>query len=179
MSAHHWTISDDGLAFDGWKIGKPDGPLEWLCLPYDNAKPYCDGFGSLLTNQIVFMKSVPAPKRDQWMALISTGGEVLMHQDLLHRETFRKLVHSADGRRFALSLDKCEGGSAVLDIAPHYSLNRIMVHDLVSREWINALDPKKQGIKGIHDLALSPDGSLLGLIAQDGALEVCRLPGSM
>src|SRR5208337_3180044 len=158
ISSHDWTISDDGLAFDGWKIGRPDGPREWLCLPYNNAKPYCGGYGSLLTNQIVFMMSWPP--RDQWMALISTSGEVLMHQDLLHGETFRKLVHSADGRRFALSLDKGKGGSAALDIAPHYSLNRIIVYDLAAREWIYTLDPKKQKIKAIHELALSPDGNL-------------------
>jgi WD40 repeat protein len=112
------------------------------------------------------------------MALISTSGEVLMHQDLLHRETFRKLVHSADGRRFALSLDKGKGGSAALDIAPHYSLNRIMVYDLAAREWIYTLDPKKAGIKDIRELALSPDGSLLGLITQDGTLEVYSLPAA-
>jgi WD40 repeat protein len=178
VNAHDWTISDDGLAFDGFKIGKADGPRDWLCLPYNNAKPYCGGAGSLLTDQIIFMESVTMPKRGLCMALISTSGEVLMHQDLLHRETFRKLVHSADGRRFALSLDKGKGGSAALDIAPHYSLNRIMVYDLAAREWIYTLDPKKAGIKDIRELALSPDGSLLGLITQDGTLEVYSLPAA-
>jgi hypothetical protein len=177
MNVHDWTISDDGLAFDGFKIGKADGPRNWLCLPYNNAKPYCGGYGSLLNSQVVFMMS--GPSRDEWMALISTQGEVLMHQDYLHREIFRKLVHSADGRRFALALKKKgKGGSAAFDIAPSYSLSRIIVYDLAAREWIYTLDPKKEGIKDIHDLALSPDGSLLGLITDRGRLDVYRLPGS-
>jgi hypothetical protein len=174
MGSHQWTITDDGILFDGWKIGKPDGPFDRLCHPYP--QPYCSG-GSLVNNHTVFSSS-GGSERGAWMALISTSGESLMHQDLLHREILRKLVHSADGRRFALALDKGRGGSAILDIAPQYSLNRIIVYDLAARKWIYTLDPKKQGFKHIHGLALSPDGSLLGLITQDGTLEVYRLPSS-
>lgn len=170
------TISDAGVAFDGSKIGRPDGPREWLCLPYNNSKAYCGGYGSLLNNQTIFMTS--GPSRDEWMALISTSGEVLMHQDYLHREIFRILAHSADGRRFALALEKGKGGSAAFDIAPHYSLSRIIVYDLGAREWIYTVYPKQQGIRGIEGLALSPDGSLLGLINQDGMVEVYRLSGT-
>jgi hypothetical protein len=86
---------------------------------------------------------------------------------------------SADGERLALAVDRLRGGSAVLDIGPTSALNRVIVYDIRSREWVHSLDGKKQGAKHISALALSPDGSLLAWINQDGLLELYRLPAAV
>jgi len=44
---------------------------------------------------------------------------------------------------------------------------------------VHSLDGKKQGAKHISALALSPDGSLLAWINQDGLLELYRLPAAV
>lgn len=71
-----------------------------------------------------------------------------------------------------------KGGSEMLDIAPHYSLKSIRVYDLSERRWVYTLGGKSHGIRSISALALSPDGSFLGLINQDGVLQVYRVPGN-
>ena len=110
------------------------------------------------------------------LTLVRTDGEVLLDQTFPRRQLVRRTASSSDGRRLAVALDLEKGGSAVLDIAPHYSLSRVIVYDLSAREWVYSLDGKSQGIKSISGLALSPNGSQLALINQDGILEVYRLP---
>jgi hypothetical protein len=105
-----------------------------------------------------------------------TNGDLLFQQNFLPGEVYRWWATSAGGHRLALALDKGKGGSAALDIAPHYGLSRVIVYDLSARQWVNSLDGKKQGLKSISGLALSPKGSLLALIDQDGILQLYRLP---
>ena len=83
---------------------------------------------------------------------------------------------SADGKRFGRALNKCHGGSAFLDIPSHGFVKQLLVCDLASRRWIFRLDGKKQKIRTLSGLALSPDCLLMGLITRDGVLEVYRLP---
>lgn len=63
-----------------------------------------------------------------------------------------------------------------MDIGRKASLVRIQVYDIPSRQWTYSLDAEKQGAKLLSGLGLSPDGSLLALITQDGILEVFRVP---
>lgn len=112
--------------------------------------------------------------------LVDTGGKRLLAQNLADddwitdwRSPFRP---SADGNRFAVAIWAHRGGSDILDISAHSVLKRIMVFDIPSRRWIYTLSAKKQKLKTILGLALSPDGTLLALINQDGILEVFRLP---
>jgi hypothetical protein len=167
-------VSDDGTALVDYKIGEPDGPFRRLCYP-SQSQPYC-GRLSLLANGTVLSLSFPG--RVEWMSLIGTNGDLLFEQNFLPGEVYRWWATSADGHRLALALDRGKGGSAALDIAPHYSLSRVIVYDLSARRWIYALDGKKQGLKSISGLALSPSGSQLALINQDGILQVYRLPES-
>lgn len=78
----------------------------------------------------------------------------------------------------AAAIERAKGGSGFFDIAPHYSLYRILIYQIPSGRWAYALDAKKEGIKSISGLALSPDGSRLALINQDNILEIFRLPSS-
>jgi hypothetical protein len=166
-ASHYLSMADDGTWLVGQKIGKIGGPLDWLCLP-------CKPCGNLmfLNNQTLFSWDLYL----KWIALRGSKGNLLLEQHFLRGEVFRDVVHSADGCRFAIALDKGKGGSTVLDIGPHYSLNRIIVYDLAARQWIYTLDAKKLGMKHVSGLALSPDGSLLALINEDGILEAYHLP---
>jgi WD40 repeat protein len=110
------------------------------------------------------------------ITLIHTNGEVLFEQELSDREQYRWLASSSDGSKFAVAIERGKGGSVTLDIAPHYTLDRIMVYDVPARQWIYTIDGKMQGIEGISGLAVSPDGSLLALISRDGILKLYSLP---
>jgi hypothetical protein len=171
---HALEISDDGtaLTWDG-KIGKPDGPFHALCAPINS---YCHG-GAFIDNETVV--SVNRWGSEKRLNFVGTDGELMFVVKLPQAELLPGpgvWASSAGGRRFALAVYKGKGGSTLLDIAPHYFLKRVMVYDIPSRQWVYAVDGKKQKIKRVSGLALSPDGSLLGLINQDGALEVYRLP---
>lgn len=170
------SISDNGMALaggsGGLKIGRPDGPWHPLC---SLSEVYC-GAGPFVNNESVLSMRLQGP--EQWkMNLMNTNGELLFEQNFPRGELFSAPARrAADGRRFALTFYKGKGGSSFLDVAPRYSLKRIMVYDVPTRQWVCALDAKKQGIKGTSGLALSPDGTLLALINQDRILEVYRLP---
>jgi len=82
---------------------------------------------------------------------------------------------SSDGSRFAVAISAHKGGSALLDISPHSVLKRIMVFDVPSRQWVYTLDAKKQKIRTISGLALSPDGSLMAIM-YGAIVELYRLP---
>ncbi len=140
--------------------------------PVDNLGAF--GF---LSSQILI--SVRLSEPGHWkgkITLIRKSGEVLFEEEFPEREWFTYLPSSGDGRRFALAIERGKGGSRPLDIHPHYSLSRLSVFDLPSRRWVYKLEAKTHGIKSISGLALSPDGSLLALINQDGVLELYRLP---
>ena len=178
-----WSISDDGTVLAGEEIGTLDGPFRWLCQGRRDVgqpslpPPYCS-FLSLVNNQVVFAMGY------SWreMALMSTSGDVLMdRQDFFPAREVLDLwapwAASPSGERLAITVDKLKGGSAVLDIGPTVSLSRVSVYDIPARQWIYSLDGKKQGAKRISAIALSPDGSLLAWINQDGILELYRVPG--
>jgi hypothetical protein len=151
-----------------------DGP--WRLVRFSRPVASLGAFGFLSGRLLISAEQSVKGLRKGNITLIRTDGEVLFQQDFPDNELFTCLAPSADGQRFAIATDKGKGGSLTLDIAVHYSLERIMVNDIPSGKWIFALSGKKQGIKSISALALSPDGLLLGLINQDGILEVYRLP---
>jgi len=51
-----------------------------------------------------------------------------------------------------------------------------MVYDVNTRQWDYTIGAKSQSIKDLAGLALSPDGSSLALISDDGKLRLYRLP---
>lgn len=113
--------------------------------------------------------------------LISSAGTPMLNENFGGSELLGTYGHypapsAAEGGRFAIAVWGVRGGSRVLDISGHAFLKRVMVFDLRSRRWIYTLNAKKEKIKTIHGLAVSPDGTLLALINQDGILEVFRLP---
>lgn len=110
------------------------------------------------------------------VGLVSLGGLILFRETWYRRIPTEPRVPASNGRRFAIAVNKLTGGSVLLDIGAHASLWRVLVFDIAARRWIYALDCKKGRIKSISGLALSPDGTLLALIDQDGILEVFRLP---
>jgi hypothetical protein len=154
-------------------FGPFDGPWRPFRAPWgDHCEP---GPDTLINNQAIFGSTIVTP--DRWCCTLAlTTGELLFRQELAEKELVKYVEASAGGQRFAIAVYKGKGGSWALDIGPHYSLDRIMVYDIPSRRWIHTLTGKKQGIKSISGLAVSPDGSLLGAINQDGILEVYRVP---
>lgn len=119
-----------------------------------------------------------------FFSLIRTDGQVLYREEVPVSEQFSSGSYeqpcdarpSADGKRFALPFYKAHGGSALLDIPGYLLLKRLMVYDLPSHRWIYQLNGKRQKIRMLSGLALSPDGSLMGLVTQEGVLEVYRVP---
>jgi hypothetical protein len=164
------SISDEGLLALGDNVERFDRP--WRPVP---------GFSEPLgffVNDEALLALRWKNARLLGFDLRDTRGELLFKQDFPENgEIMAGPVRgSAGGQRFALAFDKGKGGIAALDIAPHYSLRRIIVFDIPSRQWIYKLDGKRQQITKISGLALSPDGSQLGIIDQDGVLKAYRLP---
>jgi hypothetical protein len=110
-----------------------------------------------------------------YFSLIRTDGTVLLDREF-STQFLRRPAISADGRRIALPILKAHGGSAFLDIGEKYSLSRIQVYDVPSRKWICTLSAKDAAAKRLGGLGISPDGSLLALISQDGVLRMFKIP---
>lgn len=177
-----WSNVPGGTPFNSKivEIGKPpDGPWRDLCPYY---QPYCRP-GKFVNNG-----SILATERNNGLEtiwLVSTAGELLFHETFRENETLFASHHagwevSADGNRFAVAVMKIKGASIFFDIGGHAYLDRIMVFDTAGRQWIYKLDAKKQKLRDISGMALSPDGSLLALISQNGILQIYRtgdLPG--
>jgi hypothetical protein len=160
------------------EIGRPPGgPWRELCPYY---QPYCRP-GGFVSNE-TFLAEGEGQPGEFW--LVSTNGGLLLHEALRENETIfagHLLSHaswnpSADGRRFAVAVMKIKGASAFFDIGGHAYLDRIMVFDIASRQWIYRLDAKMQKLTDISGMALSPDGSHLALITQAGILEIYHVP---
>jgi hypothetical protein len=113
---------------------------------------------------------------ESYFSLIRTDGAVLLDRDFSSRFLRRPEI-SADGRRIALPILRGHGGSAFFDIGQKYSLSSIQVYDVPSRKWICTLSPKDAATKRLGGLGISPDGSLLALISQDGILRMFKIPG--
>jgi hypothetical protein len=95
---------------------------------------------------------------------------------------------AAAGRRFAFLIYRVEGEVDFADYHlrdAHATLRFIMVYDVASRHWDFSLEASKKknrmqlpwGPFQAVKYALSPDGSLLGIL-DDGLVEVYRLPTS-
>lgn len=179
-----WTHNWLGSPFDGGNffeidrtgipvIGPPGGPSVPFRPPWDAGCRPSSYFP--VNDQTIFGSTMVSI--DRWCySLATTDRQLVFSERFGEKEIVRSLSVSAGGRRFALAVYRGKGGSWAFDIPARYSLNRIMVYDIPSRKWVYTLDGKKQGIKSISGLALSPDGSLLALIDQEGILEVYRLP---
>jgi hypothetical protein len=168
-------ISDAGVAFSWTKTGNPDGPWSPFCNDF-----FCNvGWKRVISDNAVVSEGFVEHTGDRrWISLVNMQGKSVFRDVLGPKEILRFPVASpaADGASFAVAVLKGKGGSEFFDIGPHYALNRIAVFDVPNLRWSYTLDARKQGITGISGLALSPDGSLLGLITQDGNLEAYRIP---
>jgi hypothetical protein len=153
-------------------IGKPGDPLDRLSL-------VCDGYGldaAFVSDDSWFGWSSPSKLGRFRIHLARTDGTTIFDEELLHDEVIRPFYPAVGGQRFAIAVYRGKGGSRLLDIAPRFSLNRIMVYDLPSRQWIYTLYAKRRGIESVSAFALSPGGLKLALIDQDGMVQVYRLP---
>jgi len=112
---------------------------------------------------------------ESYFSLIRTDGAVLLDREF-SSQFLRRPEISADGRRIALPILKGHGGSAFLDIAEKYSLSSVQVYDVPSRKWICILSAKDAATKRLGGLGISPDGSLLALISQDGVPRMFKIP---
>lgn len=164
------SISDEGLLVLGDDVQRFDRP-------WQPVSGLSDSLGFFISDKVLLAlrwKNIRLLGFD----LNNTGGQLLFKEDFPDNGEIMvdPVRHSAGGQRFALAFIKGKGGIAALDIAPHYSLKRIIVFDIPSLQWVYRLDGKRQGIKSISGLALSPDGSQFGLIDQDGILRAYRVP---
>lgn len=114
-------------------------------------------------------------KGESNFSLIRTDGTVLLERKF-SRRFLRRPEISADGRRIALPVLKGHGGSEFLDIAQNYFLSSIQVYDVASRRWVYTLSAKHAATKRLGGLGISPDGSLLAVISQDGILRMFKIP---
>jgi hypothetical protein len=112
---------------------------------------------------------------ESYFSLIGTDGAVLLEREF-SSQFLRRPEISADGRRIALPILKGHGGSEFLDIAQKYSLSSIQVYDVAIRRWIYTLRAKDAATERLGGLGISPDGSLLALISQDGVLRMFKIP---
>lgn len=107
-----------------------------------------------------------------------TGGDALLKASFRDDEWLGRPLHpSVDGKRFAVTVWAHKGGSTLLDISYHRVLKRIVVYDIPSRQPVYTFDATKERIKAVSGVALSPDGSLLAVLA-DGIVEVYEVPSS-
>jgi hypothetical protein len=173
---HFGSVYDDEMGGDfarGFLIRKLDAPWRFVSLK----KPAFRSFGLVSPDVLLglsYAREFGGPR--QKMILVRTNGEVFFEQEFPEREEVSGRALSADGRRFAATFSKFKGGSAFLDIAARIVLKSVLVFDLKGCKWIYKVDAKEQRLKVVSALALSPDGSLLALINQDGVLEAYRLP---
>jgi hypothetical protein len=173
------SISDSGMSLANAPSNSPPkigglakGPWHEFC-PYYQA--YCRS-GGFINNEAIL--SLEFNKGPEAIWVVSTSGELLFHEIFREKEILSTLGWhaSADGQRFAFAVMKIKGENKLLDIGGHAILDRVMIFDIPGRRWIYTLDAKKQKVTTISGYALSPDGSLLGLITQDGVLQVYRAP---
>jgi hypothetical protein len=155
------------------KIRDLDGSWHDLCeLKY---RKYCS-FEQFINNDLLLAHS------SNRISLIGIDGRVISYWDFAEKETFGRSYSryaarpSMNGNRFVLPANKGSGGSSFLDIAPQYSLDRILAYDVPSQKWFYQIEGKSHKITSLSGLALSPDGLLMTLITQEGVLEAYRLP---
>jgi hypothetical protein len=182
---YYWSISDKQLAKGGGGYDRSgnliveevlvrdkDGPWRSFCqvrAGYDGTE--CTG-PEFISNEVLAMWGVHS------LSLLPVGGgpPVLVARFPPDEWIGRwGLYSSADGKRLAVAVYSQKGGSALLDIDPRMVLKRVMVYDMPSRQWVYRLNAKRQKLKSISGLALSPDGTRMAILA-DGVVELYQLP---
>jgi hypothetical protein len=178
LGGHLGSIYDDeivlGFSKDFFLTRKLDGP--WHLIRYSRSLQTGGSLRFLADRLLISANPSQVKGARGTITLIRTDGEILFQQEFSDREQFRWLASSADGNRIAVAIDRGKGGSIALDIAPHYMLDRVMVYDVPSRQWLYTLEGEGTGMRRVKGLALSADGSLLGLIDDREVLQVYRLP---
>jgi hypothetical protein len=150
-------------------IRTADGPWRTVCRVLPGQPGHC-GSPEFISNEVL------ALLMPHELSLISkTSG------DALFKATFRddewlgpRLNASADGERFAVTVWAHKGGNTFSDVGSHSVLKRIVVYDLPSGQAIYTLDAKRQNIRDVSGVALSPNGSLMAILT-DGVVEVYRI----
>jgi hypothetical protein len=135
----------------------------------------CGGTPQFINEEVL---AVTAPYT---FKIIRTDGTVLFRQDFQYGKegvgNIRPLGPAIGGGRLAVPIFNTKGGSTLLDIAGRSVPNRIAALDLAAYEWVYVLNCKKQMIRQLSGLAISPSGALLALLTEH-RVEVYRLPTS-
>jgi len=190
---HRWTAKGSRGVFDnisdevlvggsamGIRIREPVAPWREICWAPQCASGMDPQF---INNDVLFTQQYGVEPYQ--IILIRTDGTVLFIHDFAPSEVPRygespgnlyPARPSADGRRFALPIGKVYGGSALLDIGAKFRLKQVMVFDLANKGWIARVEAKPLRVISLRGLALSPDGSQLAFIDQDGVLWLFRIP---
>jgi hypothetical protein len=115
--------------YTGFLVRELDGPLRFVRFSRPVARW---GSFEFLTSQLIISErqSNLGAHRKGNITLIRADGEVLFQQEFSDKELLEWLRSSANGGRFALAIYRGKGGSVLLDIAAHYTLDRIMVYDV-------------------------------------------------
>jgi hypothetical protein len=154
-------------------VRKVDGPWRTVCRVRLGQDPTSAcGLPQFISNDVLALSASHS------LTLIpAMGGDVVLKENFRQDEWIGPLGlrPSADGNRLAVAISSHRGGSELFDINYHSVLRRIMVFDIRSRQWIYTLDAKRQKIKAISGMALSPDGSLIAILSE-GVVQVYRLP---
>jgi hypothetical protein len=119
------------------------------------------------------------------MAVMSVDGIVLFQARLPQHRFAVQFVASSRGERFAAIEGRMRGlRSEPLDMYPFQSEDRVVVYSIPDRSGIFAVKlkgaspwPSWSSQAHVNQVALSPDGSLLALVADD-VLKIYRLPSS-
>jgi hypothetical protein len=174
------NISDRAFVgiLPGIKIRELNAPWRQLC---GTRTAFCGDHPQFISNSVILTRTDPLPR---YISLFRTNGALLFKQDFPPSEVFQCRQYagpnparpSADGRRFALPVGRLHGGSRFLDIGAKFTLKQIMVFDLASNGWIARVECKPLRVTSLWGLALSPDGSQLAFIDQDGVLWLFRIP---
>jgi hypothetical protein len=147
-----------------------DGPWRAICRMPSGQAGSC-GNPQFLNNEVLALRMPHG-----FSVVTKDGGDPLLKESFRADEWLGDpLYPSAGGKRFAVTIWAQKGGSAFLDISYHSILKRVVVYDLVSRRAVYSLDAKTAKMTGVSGVALSPDGSLMGLLT-DGVVKVYQLP---
>jgi len=176
-----FSISDNEVAVRHNPYVKPQGFLEevlirtgddpWRTICYVPAGRVGNcGRPQFLSNDVL---ALLMPHR--FSLLPRTGGDEFSKVSFPDDEWLdRPFYPSSDGKRFAVTVWKHEGGSAFFDVSSHSVLKRIVVYDIPKRQEVYAFDAKSLNVKSASGVALSPDGSRLALLTE-GVVQVYQL----